>query len=538
MVTTTHTTTATMPPVVRKRRRQSIILAPRITCQTLPHSLDPHDLSSATSSVTFASLHFLVLSCLADIETSLSQIESPLHDFDLGETISKGELKVEEVRAWAKDGLELLKQIKTEISSHLPDFSMDSASVENYVSARFHDFQDASGLKQVASHFPEMPHLPRPEHYIPTLSERLKSLHSHLSSCNALPHVAFPSFPSTAKLSELIDLMISSDRFPDLLRGRPMSRTEDALGKIASDVARAIERSFHGAKLITYSDLPTEWRNNPFVTHGYRFIPLSKWPLIIASVFALHNETLNIHTHLIPFLIWTCNVIPTFLGSHIPTASAAVVDTPILAFTIFALFTLLSSVVWHTMAGCAHHRGMVMCAKIDYVGIAWLISGSVGTIIHYAFQCDTDTRNMFFTACLINGIAGTALPFWDWFNRSENMACYSKWRVVYFVSASCFITLAPLAQLSWHHSASETLAFIRPVVPSLASYAAGLAFYATRFPECALPINSPRFAWLSGGSHALWHVFIVWAISLHREALPMLKDTVLGTTAGVCPALS
>lgn len=44
-----------------------------------------------------------------------------------------------------------------------------------------------------------------------------------------------------------------------------------------------------------------------------------------------------------------------------------------LAYTMFALFTLFSSVVWHTMAGCAHHRGMVLCAKVDYVGIAWYV---------------------------------------------------------------------------------------------------------------------------------------------------------------------
>jgi adiponectin receptor len=81
----------------------------------------------------------------------------------------------------------------------------------------------------------------------------------------------------------------------------------------------------------------------------------------------------NIHTHLIPFLLWTSNVILTFLGSSISSTSEIVLDTPILAFTVFALFTLFSSVVWHTMAGCAHHRGMVLCAKIDYVGIAWYV---------------------------------------------------------------------------------------------------------------------------------------------------------------------
>ena len=154
----------------------------------------------------------------------------------------------------------------------------------------------------------------------------------------------------------------------------------------------------------------------------------------------------NIHTHLIPFLLWTYNTSLTFLGSSIPPASAIALDTPILAFTVFSLFTLFSSVVWHTMAGCAHHRGMVLCAKIDYVGISWyvctlslilpnlisfiitsshnrLISGSVGTIIYYGLQCNTTARNIFLAICLINGLAGTVIPFWDWFDKTENKAC-------------------------------------------------------------------------------------------------------------------
>ena len=69
-------------------------------------------------------------------------------------------------------------------------------------------------------------------------------------------------------------------------------------------------------------------------------------------------------------------------------------------------------------------------------------------------------------------------------------------------------------------------AFIRPVVPSLLSYVAGLIFYATHFPECYL---SSRWAHshildrVGGGSHAIWHVFIVLAISLHKDAMAHLK---------------
>jgi adiponectin receptor len=319
--TTTTTTTVTTPrtksPVAR-RRRQSVIhsaLPPCLACQPPTHPLDPLDLSSASPTAAFASLHFHVLSCLADIETSLSQLESPLPDFDLGQAISRGELRVEEVRAWAKDGLEMLKQIKGELGSHLPDFTLDTYSVESYVSFRLHDLSDTSTLKRMTSRFRDFPRLPRPEQYLLTLSNRLKSLHSHLSS-DTLSHVAFSSFPSVAELSEHIDAMISSDRIPDVLRARSLNRTEEALGKATTQVARAIERSVHGAKLITYGDLPSEWRNNPFVTHGYRFvsfntvlslltrlcfclvsfIPLNKWPLIITSIFALHNETRMCHS--------------------------------------------------------------------------------------------------------------------------------------------------------------------------------------------------------------------------------------------------
>ncbi|KAH9978680.1 hemolysin-III related-domain-containing protein [Lactifluus volemus] len=512
-------------------------MGPHISCQPTHHSLDSIDMSSASPAAAFASLHLSVLSCLTDIETFLSQLESPLPDFDFGQAITRGELKVEEVRAWARDGLEILKQTKAELRSHLPEFNLDSTSVETYVSARLHDLSDASNLKRVTSRLHELPvpHLHRPEHYVDILSTRLKSLHHHLSSSTPY-HMGFSSLPSTTRLSELIDTMMSSDRLSAVLRA-PISRTEDVLGKAASDIARAIERSVHGAKLITYGDLPMQWRNNHLVTYGYRFIPLRKWPLIIASIFALHNETLNIHTHFVPFLLWTGNTIFTFFGSSIPSASASIVDTPTLTFTLLSLLTLFASVVWHTMTGCAHHKGMMICAKFDYAAIGWLISGSIGTVVHYGFQCNTVARTVHLTMCLINALGGTMIAFLDWFDQSENKV-FMKWRIVFFVSMSVLMSFAPLAQLVLVYSLRETFAFIRPVIPSIVSYLVGIIFYGTRFPECMLPTNTPRLAWLGGGSHAVWHLFVVWAISLHRNALPALKYGVSGAVSavsGVCP---
>ena len=55
-----------------------------------------------------------------------------------------------------------------------------------------------------------------------------------------------------------------------------------------------------------------------------------------------------------------------------------------------------------------------------------LISGSVGTIIYYGFQCNTNARSVFLICCLINGLAGTVIPFWDWFDRKENKVLFSS----------------------------------------------------------------------------------------------------------------
>ena len=38
----------------------------------------------------------------------------------------------------------------------------------------------------------------------------------------------------------------------------------------AQEVRDAVRRSFEGSRLIRYCDLPQQWRNNPFVTRGYR----------------------------------------------------------------------------------------------------------------------------------------------------------------------------------------------------------------------------------------------------------------------------
>ena len=79
----------------------------------------------------------------------------------------------------------------------------------------------------------------------------------------------------------------------------------------------------------------------------------------------LTSMLVNIHTHMIPLLHTALDFIPSLNYAAVP------LDRPEQVFTVFAQFCLLGSVIWHTMAGCAHRVSMELCARVDYVGIGW-----------------------------------------------------------------------------------------------------------------------------------------------------------------------
>ncbi|KAG9316747.1 hemolysin-III related-domain-containing protein [Chiua virens] len=495
--------------------------------------LDALDLSpSRSAKQSLGALRILLLSYLEDIENRILSLDTSISEITVPSVLKiKSESTVEDARAWAKDALEMLQSIRSYVCSHLPELP-DVPSLSNVGAQLSHSLADTTSLiEDLCARFSDR--------HITTLLTQLQSFHAHLRSMDALtPDVH--TFPGSARLSGVFESIVSSELLAEL--SDDVTEAED----MARDVARAIKQSLHGSKLIHYVDLPPQWRSNPFVARGYRyaatpgtrlvfpdvsssrFIPIEKWPLIIMSLFAWHNETLNIHTHLIPFALWLINCIPMF-------NSSAFQDLPETAFIIFALICLFSSVVWHTMSGCAHHDGMDLCARIDYVGIGWLISASVGTVVHYGFQCHPNLGNFFLACCLFVGIAGNVFPFFRWFNDYK----YRYIRIIFFLCMA-FTAIAPLAVLASLHSVKQMIEYTShsfasipgPVWPSLISYLIGLVFYASHIPERFISDRWSRsLDWCGGGSHAIWHIFIVLAISQHRTAIASLREGIPCTLA-------
>jgi len=136
---------------------------------------------------------------------------------------------------------------------------------------------------------------------------------------------------------------------------------------------------------------------------------------------------------------------------------------------------------------------------------------------------------IFLVCCLLTGIAGNVFPFMDWFNQYA----YRLWRISFFISLA-FTAVGPLAVLAYLHSAEQMFTFVSPVGPSIVSYLLGLVFYATHIPERFIASDGKWSHWLDYigcGSHAIWHAFIVLAISQHRAAIAGMRK---GIECGNC----
>ncbi|KAK7005892.1 IZH family channel protein [Favolaschia claudopus] len=661
-----------------RRRRMSAppprIVPPRLPpCRPLPLSLEALDLSAASPAQALSSLRFVVLSYLADLERRLSLLES-------------------ESAEWASTALDMLHAIRADVRSHLPDLLVPDLELH------------LADLKALLARID----FSRPMSYVPTLSARLKTLHAHLAA--EFPSFTRPSFEFRRPSFDLSSFRKPSFDFDFDFDLPDFRGPRDLLDAFRADVdafladlpipsaflpaaalilpppapsllptaADALAVSQFGRRLISYDDLPTEWQNNSYVTGGYRFIPLTNYPRIILSLFQLHNETLNIHTHFVPLVLWGAafyglrfeSSLPDWLwplrwleqcvswafggvggdwARYTPFAATLPAETLPLPFdealfVIFALACLACSSLWHLMAGCAHLGAMEACARVDYVGIGWLIASTIATVVHHGYACAEQAvdatplghtilhpidshagervveaaasvlkqgvegmealmgmkevlkgvpdvllhpveafkgagvgaevgggglvesmiemlggMSKFFSlpalslslpafptqllslaswpayhpvgaACLVlcgvAGVSGNVLPFCAWFNRVENRL----WRLGFFVGIS-FSAIAPLTGIAVLRGWGVMWEFISPVVPSLLYYIMGIFVYATMIPERFVGGRGGWVGWVGdmcgGGSHAIWHVFIVLAIRAHRDGLREMRRAAL-----------
>lgn len=359
-------------------------------------------------------------------------------------------------------------------------------------------------------------------------------------------------------------------------------------------------------QLVEYHSLPGYLRDNEYILGHYR----SEWPLKQAflSMFSIHNETLNVWTHLIGFFLFfaltvytaakvpkvvdlnsihhlpdawrradlhkiqaellaclpslphmsnlhklqeelksllnSTYLIPSLSSWHIlehvsnclperfshsnhtdicvlssvkedlaniiaPVLLRPITRWPFFAFLGGAMFCLLVSSTCHLLS-CTSERMSYILLRLDYAGIAALISTSFYPPVYYSFMCDPFFCNFYMGFITIFGIATVLASLVPVFQTPEYRTIRAS---LFFGMGVCGV--APIMhKLIRFHYQPEAIHTTGYEILMGAFYGLGVLVYATRIPERWMP---GKFD-IAGHSHQLFHVLVVAGAYTHYRA--------------------
>ncbi|KAI8144154.1 hemolysin-III related-domain-containing protein [Fennellomyces sp. T-0311] len=260
-------------------------------------------------------------------------------------------------------------------------------------------------------------------------------------------------------------------------------------------------------RLLQFHELPKEWQENEYVLSGYRFCKSTRQCL--KSIFKLHNETLNIWSHLVGFVCMAFLSVFSF-NRHFPEASMN--DRIVfMVFCLSALKCLFCSSVYHTFICHSRHAIKSFTATLDYIGISILITASVLVTEYYGFYCQPVPKMRYMIFTVVVGSAGVIMPFFKLWDTKE----YRLLRISVFLSMA-FSSIVPVLHLISMNGFVATLSFFHMAGISVTMYLLGVVVYVNRFPEKLYP---GRFDFAGMTSHAIWHVFVCLGIYVSYNTL-------------------
>ncbi|GLI73289.1 hypothetical protein PoHVEF18_001504 [Penicillium ochrochloron] len=309
---------------------------------------------------------------------------------------------------------------------------------------------------------------------------------------------------------------------------RPVQETEPELENKASEVANSVLEVPPKVmnKLLHWDDLPSWQRDNHHIHTGYR--PASSSFLAsFQSLSYLHNESVNIYTHLLPGLA----AIPAGYQLHrvLTPRYQTADDSDIAAFACFfagAAFCLGMSATYHTISNHSPRVARIGNA-LDYIGIVGLIVGSFVPSVFYGFYCVPTLQHRYWTMICTIGLGCVCVsvvpqfrtPRWRPFRASMfvGMGLSAVFPVLHGVALFGVERMRQQIGLGW-------------LLLQGFLYILGASIYAARVPERLRPGQFDLF----GHSHQIFHVLVVCAAVAHLTGLLKAFDYRHSGSAEVC----
>ncbi|KAI0298706.1 HlyIII-domain-containing protein [Multifurca ochricompacta] len=277
------------------------------------------------------------------------------------------------------------------------------------------------------------------------------------------------------------------------------------------------QRKSRKHRTITFVELPEWMKDNEFILTGYRG-ELNSWWKCLESVFGyLHNETVNIHTHLHAsilfafFLLHTVN--DSYFKAHVDISWA---DRAVfVVFLSSAVFCLFCSAFFH-MASSHSKQVAARCNALDYSGIIALILGSCYPCLYYGFYCEPHYKVGYLLLITLAGIAAAYIVLSPEYAKPTHR--HARTRVFIALGLCSVLPVSHLILSHGIHALFREMGFfwllaagamyITGALPSgWLTYLILTHTSANRVPERLAPGRFDRFF----SSHQIFHVFVVLA---------------------------
>ena len=153
-------------------------------------------------------------------------------------------------------------------------------------------------------------------------------------------------------------------------------------------------RSRSSRNLLSYDEVPAWYRENVHIHHGYRPV-VESIRTCLESWTYIHNETVNIYSHLLPGIVAILcqGALFQYFSQSYPQAAAR--DRTIVAFYLCTASTCLClSGLYHTFLNHSAHMS-ALWERIDFIGITILILGDFVSGIYVMFYCEPALQNTY-----------------------------------------------------------------------------------------------------------------------------------------------
>jgi len=294
-----------------------------------------------------------------------------------------------------------------------------------------------------------------------------------------------------------------------------MDIAKEAASKVAT-TGKEVEQKVEEKLILLWHEISPWQQDNHYIRSGYR-AQSNSYTKSWKSLGYLHNETVNIYTHLIGALLAAISSVVSYqaLGPRYETATRE----DVWAFGCYfagAIACLGMSGTYHTIQNHSHEVA-VWGNKLDYLGIVFLIWGSFVPVLYYAFGAEPELRKTYW-AMITTLAAGTSIVSTHPKFRTPALRPFRALMFVLMGLSAVFPVLHGIRLYGVEHMRKSI--GLDWVLLQGALYIAGAAIYAARIPEKW----SPGKYDIWGSSHQIFHVLVVLAAASHLVSLVKAFD--------------